>query len=1831
MCPISTSHQKVVLEIDFSGLLFGYTELTIQPTTKDLKTLFLHSRQCNITAVQVGGYNVQDWACYDPLFNIVSSDITDCHRHPELKRKLYSSFAECDEGELAIPIPRQVSVKSLRLTGPNGGRPYRETATPEPHLLGHPLSQTHAATAAPEFSPIQVRITYSLRNPVEGFQFVLPSDAYPYRVPHAYTTPSSPDAARCWVPCLDSLWEKCTWEFEFIVPRSLEDSSEEMDVDGEDASSNPTVVICSGELVEKISHPNNPNKVIYLFSQPVLTSVQHVAFAAGPFIVHPIPTEVAGLTEESAGSQTLLHAFCLPGYDSFLPQTVSFLRSAMNFYSTECGSYPFGSYKLVFVDELPTQRFDSATLTMVSSDLLHGEDAIDQVYETRQVLLHGLACQWAGINIIPKNWSDTWLVNGLGLYIAGLCLRKLMGSNEYRFRLKKDMNRVLELDNGTMPPICQPGNMEPPDSATLAFINLKAPLVLHILDRRLGKTGTSLGLSRVLPKVFLSAISGEMPQNCLSTHSFLRTCRKVSGADLRSFVDQWVHGSGCPQFSFLATFNRKKMAVEIQMRQECPAHRLHRDDPLTTALLKPVPFFEGQMTVRIHEADGTPYEHVLDILMPIRRFEVPFNTKYKRVRRNTKRYLARQAAAQAAAEGDTEAAEAMGMVDMGFGLEVWENEDERERWKVADWTEEEEQAMAGATYEWIRMDADFEWIAGIQFEQADYMWVSQLQRDRDVVAQVEAVHALARLPTPIVSSTLTKAVLVTNYFFRVRCEAALALVSCATRRLDFVGLFHLFKLFLRYCYEPEDPDQDIFSHKFVPRPNDFSDFADYFVRKALINAISQVRLENGKTPPQIRQFFVDQLRYNDNTTNSFSDAYYICTLISALACSTVSTAPPEHGELTRSEPKNDQGSEDIQLLKAAIVEVERYRSMDRLIPSVHNVVTVATLEFNVMLAMANLVPSDPKVFLTSTREGNATQVRLAGFDGLFLTKWYTPKIMRYIFAIIANDPSRMVRRHVARNVCESLAVLAAIGEIKQASKESESLLIEEDGSVPDKAKESKKTETELMIRALRKDKEVGKSEVLRECVMPVILDPQADYEVRWCMLKLADLAVRGNEEPLPKVTVRLPPTPATEIPPPLPLPPLAGTKATPKPAKQHIKIGLRKGSLLLPSATSTPTSAPSTPLKLRATLPAIPIPSESPEVSTPKSHAEFKPPPPPIISKPVPPLKKDRPIPKAQTRGMSLSDLKACQTALKRLSSFKHAAIFLQPVDPIRDKAPNYFEVIKTPMDLQTMGAKLQNGLYKNRQEFEADFRLLIQNCRTYNSPNTYAHNESVALENHFDKLWAKIVTTVETAEKAAPKPEPVVPPMPVHLHPSLPPPVPPKPVKEAPVPVPAPAPPAPAPAPRLKLKLGPSQPAARNAESSKPPMKPKQPMKQRKPKATDMPPPPYIDDGSHDLLQEVIAMEELGKSPAKASSSKPRKVVELDADDELLSLASDLPAPVPERRAEPEKHHSPAPPHHSPAPPPPPAAAPPIRKPVPAQPKAKKPVEKHLQPSPSAKGKEKESPVPSPSQASSSTPSKPKKTSSTPSLPTPLNEKKCRDILKTLMKIPQALIFARPVDPQLDGCPTYYDEIKNPMDFGTMKSRLDKNAYTSMEEFANDVDLIFANCRQFNPPTTDPTLCADVVEKAFKKEWAKVKEKKLSFQEKRNLQAIMTKFASDVTWFVFFDPVDPVALGIPMYHDIIPRRDARDFRTIRNKLDADRYETIDAWEADMELMIHNAIKFNGLESEVGQIAARLQSKVHEETARLRSQLQTPSRKRSATNDPRAGSSQPTTKKVKLT
>jgi transcription initiation factor TFIID subunit 2 len=92
--------------------------------------------------------------------------------------------------------------------------------------------------------------------------------------------------------------------------------------------------------------------------------------------------------------------------------------------------------------------------------------------------------------------------------------------------------------------------------------------------------------------------------------------------------------------------------------------------------------------------------------------------------------------------------------------------------------------------------------------------------------------------------------------------------QCARADLDFIGLFHLFKLFkTRYCFDPDAEVHDPFDFRCVPKPNDFSDIPEYFVRKSIVAAIANARDEQGQVFPKVQQFLVELLTYNDNAEN----------------------------------------------------------------------------------------------------------------------------------------------------------------------------------------------------------------------------------------------------------------------------------------------------------------------------------------------------------------------------------------------------------------------------------------------------------------------------------------------------------------------------------------------------------------------------------------------------------------------------------------------------------------------------------------------------------------------------------------------------------------------------------------------------------------------------------------------------------------------------------------------------------------------------------------------------------------------------------------------------
>lgn len=74
-------------------------------------------------------------------------------------------------------------------------------------------------------------------------------------------------------------------------------------------------------------------------------------------------------------------------------------------------------------------------------------------------------------------------------------------------------------------------------------------------------------------------------------------------------------------------------------------------------------------------------------------------------------------------------------------------------------------------------------------------------------------------------------------------------------------------------------------------------------------------------------------------------------------------------------------------------------------------------------------------------------------------------------------------------------------------------------------------------------------------------------------------------------------------------------------------------------------------------------------------------------------------------------------------------------------------------------------------------------------------------------------------------------------------------------------------------------------------------------------------------------------------------------------------------------------------------------------------------------------------------------------------------------------------MDPIKLKIPDYFDVIKNPMDLGTIKRKLMNNAYKSGEDFIDDLDLVFRNCRIYNPPDSEVIRMCDNVEDLYEQE----------------------------------------------------------------------------------------------------------------------------------------------------
>nr|CAD7424617.1 unnamed protein product [Timema monikensis] len=764
-------------EIPESCLLsytMGFVELTIVPLKDNLRTIKLNAKQCRIYRVLLNDSFEAPFQYFDPFLDICQGDA---------KQRSLEAFSQSHLAA-ALQIDPDRNAGELVISIPSEAS----------HLVG-------------EGKGLRIGIEFSLEQPQGGVHFVIPDceGTLAERAAHMFTY-GHENSSRLWFPCVDSYAEPCTWKLEFTVDESM------------------TAVSC-GDLIEVVYTPDMRRKTFhYMLTTPACAP--NIALAVGPFeiFVDPYMHEVTH--------------FCLPQLMPLLKVSARYMHEAFEFYEeTLANRYPYSCYKQVFVDEVDQDVAAYATMSILSTNLLHSPAIIDQTYITRKAMAQAIAEQFFGCFISMQNWSDTWLPKGISTYLCGLYAKKSFGNNEYRGWIHSELQEIVRyeeqfggivLDPSQAPapiPASMASPAQPPRAPDPGFyfpvrnvhtmspkylevLRKKAHLIMRMLEHRIGQ--------ELLLQVFnkqLSLASNASQQKIgsglwthmlISTNVFAKAIFTVTGKDMSVFVDQWVRTGGHAKFNLSFVFNRKRNTVELEIRQDATAQR-------------GIKKYVGPLLVTIQELDGT-FRHTLQVEGTVAKADI---TCHSKSRRNKKKKIP-------LCTGEE--------VDMDLS------------------------AMdADSPVLWIRLDPEMTLLRSTFIEQPDYQWQYQLRHERDVTAQLEAIQALERYSTPATRLALTDTIENEQAYYMVRCRASLCLTKVANAMVaNWAGPPAMLAIFRKLFGSFSCP------HITIPV------------------AMAGLRNVHGICPPDVIRFLLDLFKYNDNSKNRFSDNYYRAALIDAL-------------------------------------------------------------------------------------------------------------------------------------------------------------------------------------------------------------------------------------------------------------------------------------------------------------------------------------------------------------------------------------------------------------------------------------------------------------------------------------------------------------------------------------------------------------------------------------------------------------------------------------------------------------------------------------------------------------------------------------------------------------------------------------------------------------------------------------------------------------------------------------------------------------------------------------------------------------------------------------
>jgi aminopeptidase N len=327
-----------------------------------------------------------------------------------------------------------------------------------------------------------------------------------------------PNRAHNWIPCVDDLADKASFEFWVTAPSHYK-------------------VVSNGILSEeKIS--GDKKLTIWKEDIPLPTVVMVIGIARFAVKIYPdspagIPVSAWVFAEDSA-----------KGFKNY-----SYAPAIVEFFSKYIAPYPYK--KLANVQS----RTIFGGMENASAIFYYQESAIEN-RSIEDLLAHEIAHQWFGDMATEKRFSDLWLSEGFATYFTNLYLESKYGTDSMSRRLSIERKEVIEFARSNDNPVVD--SISLPMALLNANSYQKGGWVLHMLRRQLGDS-----VFHEIIRRYYNEYKGKNAE----TADLKRIAEQVSKTDLTIFFNQWLYTGGIPKLNITWQYLPRTKEIKITIVQ----------------------------------------------------------------------------------------------------------------------------------------------------------------------------------------------------------------------------------------------------------------------------------------------------------------------------------------------------------------------------------------------------------------------------------------------------------------------------------------------------------------------------------------------------------------------------------------------------------------------------------------------------------------------------------------------------------------------------------------------------------------------------------------------------------------------------------------------------------------------------------------------------------------------------------------------------------------------------------------------------------------------------------------------------------------------------------------------------------------------------------------------------------------------------------------------------------------------------------------------------------------------------------------------------------------